>query len=603
MIGKLCRDGIDETSLNAALNYMEFKYREEDFGRTPAGLSYGLNALESWLYDLPPYLFLTYQEEFKELRRLVGTGYYEKLLSGVLLDNHKGARVVIVPERGLTARKEAELKAKLDSFADTLSEEEKESIRIEAEELLRYQEEEDPEEAMKCLPVLSIDDIGKAAEKVTAVRKNDIIWDNIPTHGIAYMRLVYDITGFSGEEVQILSLLLSMLGELDTKEHSYKEISDEMLLKTGGIDFSIGTYLLKENKDGSAASMPAVTCEIRTLKDNIGDGIRIALEMLNETVFDDGERIREKLLEAKSRIQAKLEGASHLTAVTRCQSYTECTDRFADLTGGVAYHDFLSGLSAEIRSDGMESLIGRLERVSEKLKASPYDPALSGSEEMLHEMEKYLPGNIKPEGYESSCEAFRPLTGVTEGLRSGSQVNYVARTGRYIAPGEKPSGAMEVLRTILNYEYLWMNLRVKGGAYGCMSGFTRSGKGYLVSYRDPNLSETDDIYEALPEYLETLSLSEDDLRKYIIGSIAGVDQPVTASVKAARSLARYYAGITDDDIQKDRDEILNCSVETLRGFAENIRRLLSEGNICVVGNAEMITAAENKFSSLRELLK
>lgn len=603
VVEKLCRDGIDNTSLNAALNYLEFKYREEDFGRTPAGLSYGLNSLESWLYDLPPYVFLTYQEEFKELRKLVGTGYYEKLLSDVILNNSKGAQVVIVPEKGLTARKEAELKEKLSAFEETLTEDEKELIRKDAEDLLIYQDEEDSEEAMKCLPVLSIDDIDKKAEKVSAVLRDGVVWSDIHTHGIAYMHLLYDITGFTDEDVQVLSFLLSLFGELDTKEHTYKEISDEMLLKTGGIDFGIGTYLLKKEADGSYPSMPAVVCEIRTLKESIGDGIRIALEMLNETSFDDSDRIFEKLLEAKSRMQAKLEGASHLTAVTRCQSYTECTDRFSDLTSGIAYHDFLSGLVKSAREDGMGSLIEKLRAVSAKVKASPYDAAISGNDEMLSEMIKYLPGNRKPEGFKSSCEGFKPLSRLNEGLKSGSQVNYVARTGRYVSEGEETSGAMDVLRMVLNYDYLWMNLRVKGGAYGCMSGFARTGKGYLVSYRDPNLSETDDIYEALPDYLSNLELSDDDLRKYIIGAIAGVDQPVTASVKAARELARYYAGITDEELQKNRDEVIGCTRETLRGFARNIRMMLSEGNICVVGNSEQITASKDKFGSLRELIK
>lgn len=602
VVGKLCTEGIDGTSLNAALNYLEFKYREEDFGRTPAGLSYGLSALESWLYELPPYLFLTYQEEFKELRRLAGTGYYEKLLSEVILNNDKGARVVIVPEKGLTAKRDAELKEKLSAFESTLSEEEKENIIREAEALTAYQEEEDSEEALKCLPVLSIDDIEKKAEKTDYALRNNIIYSAIPTHGIAYMRLVYDITGFTADEAQQLSFVLSLLGELDTKKHTYKELSDEMLLKTGGIDFSIGTYLLKRDENGALPSMPAVTCEIRTLTGNIGDGIRLAHEMLNDTLFDDSSRILEKLLEAKARMQAKLEGASHLAAVTRCQSYTECTDRFADLTGGIAYHDFLSALVKKAREEGTDAITGELRRVAEMLKALPYEAALTGNEEMLEEMSKHIEVIAKSAEKKPSCDGFKPLSGLNEGLRSGSQVNYVARTGRYVAPGEEPSAAMDVLRTILNYDYLWINLRVKGGAYGCMSGFSRSGKGYLVSYRDPGLSETDDVYEGVPDFLSELSLSEDDLRKYIIGTIAGVDQPVTASVKAARELSRYYAGITDEDVQRGRDEILACSNEVLRGFAENIRNMLAEGNICVVGNSEMINDAKDRFGSLRELL-
>lgn len=604
----VCEKGIDQTSLLAALNFLEFKYREEDFGRTPAGLSFGLNALESWLYDREPWQYLTYNEEFKKLRELAETGYFEKLLSDALLSDPQMATVVIVPEKGLTEKNDEELRRKLETYRQSLTKEELASIKACADALKEYQDEPDPEEAKKCLPMLSISDIGREAEKVHATKRDGIIYSPIPTHGIAYMRLVYDLSSLTEEEIQFVSLIKALLGEMDTKAHSFKELSDEMLLKTGGISFFTNAYLLNRGKD----YRPSFIAEIRTLPDRIADGIGIALEMVNETLYDNTERVVEKLLEAKSCMQAKLDGASHQVAVTRCRSYAEASQRFEDLTGGIAFYDFLSGAAKLVKEPvHRKRFIKTLKACAEKLASLPFEAVLSGDEESFVSMKTVLLdrpeiSSVK-ESYEEcaaalSCEKkILPVTSLNEGFKCSSQVNYVARTGKWTEDGKEGTAAADVLRMLLNYEYLWMNLRVKGGAYGCMSGFLKSGSAYLVSYRDPNLKETNEVYEALPDYLENLEISEEDLTKYIIGAIASLDQPVTASVLASRELAYYYNAVTDEILQESRDEVIGCTAETLRGFAAGIRKMLSGGNLCVIGNAGAIEKESGLFRSVREL--
>ena len=349
VITDLCENGLSEKSLRAALNYTEFKYREADSGRMPAGLDYGLTALDSWLYDKDPFEFLRYEEEFRELKKNVGTGWYEGLLRETLLENGFRSTVVIVPKPGLTAEKEEALQKKLSEVKKSLTDAELDDIRREAEALTRYQEEPDSEEAKKTLPRLSLSDIGREAEKSHTTLGNGIIHTDIPTRGIAYIRLLHDISGFTEEEVQYVSFLKELYGEMDTEDHSYVDLSDEVLLETGGISFGTTSYMHDAKDAFGTCFTPTLTGTIRVLESNMEKGLALSREIFLKTDLSDGERVVEKLLEAKARQQAALDGASHVMAVSRAGSYLEASDRFDDLTGGVAFSDFLSAAAKLVK--------------------------------------------------------------------------------------------------------------------------------------------------------------------------------------------------------------------------------------------------------------
>ena len=193
-----------------------------------------------------------------------------------------------------------------------------------------------------------------------------------------------------------------------------------------------------------------------------------------------------------------------------------------------------------------------------------------------------------------------------EGYKTASQVNYVARCGSFAdktVNGRSLSytGALRVLKVIMNYEYLWMNLRVKGGAYGCMSSFGRSGEGYMVSYRDPNMAKTNEIYEGIPDYLRGFSIDERDMTKYVIGTISDVDTPLTPSLKGSRNLSAYLSGVTDDMIQQEREEILDVTQEDIRNLADIVQAVLDTGALCVIGNDEQIKADRAMFGEIKNL--
>jgi presequence protease len=183
------------------------------------------------------------------------------------------------------------------------------------------------------------------------------------------------------------------------------------------------------------------------------------------------------------------------------------------------------------------------------------------------------------------------------------QVQYVARTGNYFKAGFSYTGALKVLRVILSYDYLWNNVRVKGGAYGCMCGFSGvDGDAYFTSYRDPNLKETNQIYERIPEYVESFTADERDITKYIIGTFSTLDAPLTPQANGKRSLSMYIAGLTEEELQRERDEILNVTIEDIRALSKTIKAVIDAGNICVIGNENKVMENKELFMEVKNLI-
>ncbi|MDO4265974.1 MAG: insulinase family protein [Eubacteriales bacterium] len=611
----IVKNGIDRKFLRAALNYMEFKYREADYGRLPQGLAYGLTALESWLYDGKPYTYLKYKETLAFLKEQADTGYFETLLSKALIDNPHRADVTVIPKQGLTAERDAALKARLAGVRASLSDEAVSEIAEEEKRLRAYQEEPVSEADMQKLPLLRISDIGREAEKncMQVCADKRLLWSRFNTNGIAYIRVLFETDMLSEEELQFASFLRYLYGELDTKKRSYQELTSEILEKTGGIDFEIGSFPDVKNPGAYRGFFSA---ELRILSENMGEGLSLVSEILNESLFTDEKHIGEKLLEAKSRMQMKLDGSSHSAAVTRAGSYFRADQRYEDVTGGIAFYDFLNAASKFYQIPGKRRhFIASLQAVARKLFVKKQMTlALSGERQEKLALMAHMKAFVqtfpaaKAERNVSEAELGRRKRlsvhaqgKVNEGFLTTSQVNYVARCGSFADAGLPYTGALIVLKGFLNYEYLWQRLRVKGGAYGCMSGFVKSGRGYLVSYRDPQVGKTDGVYEALPDYLGTLALSERDMTKYIIGAIAELDQPLSASIRASRYLSAYFSGITDGDFRKERDEVLGCTCETLKGLKPYVEAVLAGGYRCAIGNAEKIRENEKLFASVREL--
>ena len=603
---KLADQGINRKSLLAGMNYFEFKYREADYGSAPKGLMYGLQCLDSWLYDGDPMTHLCYQETFDFLKKEVENGYFEQLIKDYLLDNPFEAVIVVAPEKNLTAKEDEKLAKKLADYKASLSEEELEKLVCATRELKEYQDTPSTPEILAKIPLLTREDIDKKAETFFWTEKEEdgikVLHHNFFTSGIGYLKILFNTSVLPQEDLPYAGLLKSVLGSISTEHYSYSDLTSEIHLNSGGMDFSVTSYA---NLQDAEQFTGAFVASIRVLYDKLDFGFTMLEEILNHSVFTDEKRLGEVIQETRSRARMKLENAGHSTAVSRATSYFSATAYYNELTGGTAYYHFLEQLEKDYPAKKQE-IIAKLQEVSRKLFTRSnmlvnYTADENGYEK-LPETLKLLSAKL-PEGSREKYVFTHPVKNVNEGLKTSAQVDYVARCGNFRDAGLAYTGALKILQVILSYDYLWLNIRVKGGAYGCMSGFGRSGEGYLVSYRDPNLKETNEIYEGIPAYLEQFDPDERDMTKYVIGTISNLDAPLTPSVKGSRGLSAYLSGVTEEMMQTERDQVLQATKEDIRALAAHIRAVLQTGSFCVVGNEEKIEANRAMFGEVSSLTR
>ncbi len=603
-LGKLADEGINRKSLLAGMNYSEFKYREADYGTTPKGLMYGLQSLDSWLYGGDPLMHLEYQETFDFLKKEVANGYFENLLREYLLDNPFEAVLVVKPEKNLTAKNDRELAERLKAYRESLSREEVLRIVEQTRELKEYQDTPSTREELETIPMLRRSDIGTKAEELKweeyQIKGVLVLHHEMFTSGIGYLKVLFNTDRVPSEDLPYVGLLKTVLGYVDTEHYTYSDLTSEIHLNSGGIGFSTSAYVDLKNLPGFTGVFAA---DARVLYEKLPFAFEMIGEILSGSRLDDEKRLGEILRETKSRSRMKLENASHSAAVSRATSYFSPTSAFNDCTGGIGFYQFLEGVVRDYDRDA-RTLIGKLKEVAGKLftvdnmliSYTADGKGFAGLEGSMDKLTDKLPkGDGKTYGFTFKAG------NRNEGFKTSSQVNYVARCGNFRDEGFEYTGALRILKLILSYDYLWLNLRVKGGAYGCMSGFGRSGEGYFVSYRDPGMARTNEVYEKIVEYLESFDVDERDMTKYVIGTVSAMDTPFTPADKGARGLSGYLSGVTGEMLQQERDEVLKAQPEDIRRLAGIVKAILDTGSLCTIGNEEKIESDRGMFGEVKSL--
>lgn len=605
VLSGVVKNGLDKNALKAGLNGLEFRYREADFGSYPPGLMYGLQILDSWLYDdMKPFIHIEADATYKSLREKIDGDYYEQLIAKGIIENSHKSYVTVVPSIGLTDREEKELKDKLADLKASMSADEISKLIADSRELVAYQEAEDDAESLKCIPVLEISDIKKDAAKLVyevrdiAGRKS--IYHNIHTNGIDYVRVMFDATKIPARLFPYLPMLKGIIGLVATANYSYQELFNKIFMETGGISNAINMYENHNNPDDYKITFE---WKGKCLSGDIKKVFELITEMILNSDFTDLKRHLEILDELKSQTQESMLRAGHTVAVHRAMSYVTRGAAFADVISGMEAYRILEKHVADYDSY-KQSLSDNLIELTGILFSSDnvmFD--FTGTEEEYKVFKAECEALIeKLPGVKYTEEAFVPeVTKKNEGFTSASQVQYVCRAGNFKDKGLDYTGALRVLKVIMGYDYLWNNIRVKGGAYGCMSGFGKSGESYFVSYRDPNLSKTIDVYKGVISYLNDFDVDTRAMTQYIIGAVSEIDTPLTPANKALRALSAYMCNITDDVYQKERDELLATDVKTIKSLAPYIEAMLSDECLCVVGNEAAIEGEKEIFDSVRPL--
>lgn len=603
---EVVKTGINKEALLAGINSSEFKFREADFGQFPKGLLFGLNCLDSWLFDdMKPFIHLECLGTFAKLRKAVDTDYFEKLIQEYLLDNTHGSSVTVKPKRGLGNEREEALAKELSDYKASLSDEEIKKLIEDTEHLKKYQEEPSSDEDLRKLPMLTRADMKKNAMPFSNIEDElldvKVVRHDIESNGIDYISFLFDAGDFAQSELGYLGFFTNALGLVSTERYSYTDLANATNIYTGGI--STGTASHPDIKDRNNFVFK-FEVKLKVLEKNLDKALELMEQMLLSSDFTDTKRLGELVAQIKARLQANLSSSGHLVAAMRSMSSFSRYALYQDELKGVAFYRSICHIEKKL-SESPKSVSDKLAAIAKKLFArNRMLISFTGNNEAY--------GNAKP-SLEKVIAGFNKMSAVgnqaevhfntaKEAFIDASQIQYVAKTGDFICEGYEYTGALRLLRIILSYDYLWINVRVKGGAYGCMNTFLRSGESYFVSYRDPNLSDTLDVYDRIPEYIKSFSPDERDMTKYIIGTFSALDTPMNPEAKGSRSLSAYLEGITYEQIQKERNEILNAQPEDIRRLADLVEAVLKKDSICVIGNENMIKESAGLFENVEKLI-
>ena len=605
-LARIAKEGIDKKSLLAGLNYYEFRYREADFGSYPKGLMYGLQMFDSWLYDdNMPFDMIEAINVFKDLKEKINTDYYEKLIEKYLINNQHKSVVVVAPKEGLTAKEEKELADRLAAYKAGLTADEIRQIVADTKALREFQDAEDAPENLARIPMLTRADMKKEAEgyvnEMRGIGDTKVLFHDIQTNGIGYIRLMFDVSSIPADLFAYVGILKNVLGYVDTDKYSYGELCNEMNIHTGGIISSVNTYVNARKLDEYR-----LTFEVKTkaMYDELPAAFEIMTEIMTASRLDDESRILEILEELKSRMQGNMISAGHTLAAVRAMSYFSETAAISELVSGLPCYRMLEEYTADF--DGRKAQL--LKKLAELIKCI-FRPEnlmvdITAKQEGFEKIKELVPAMksklftepVKKERFTLSTEKRN------EAFSTSAQIQYVCRAGNYMTNTDYVyTGALRVLKVILGYDYLWLNVRVKGGAYGCMCNFGKTGDSYLVSYRDPNLGKTVDIFEKTSDYIKGFTADERTMTKYIIGAVSDMDTPLTPSAKGSRSWEAYQTNLDFADVQKERDEVLSCSQEDIRGLAGYLDAVMAQDAVCVVGNSQSIEENKEMFMDVEPL--
>lgn len=598
---KLVEKGIDKELVEASINLKEFELREADFRGFPKGLLYNIKCMDSWLYDEEPYLHLNFEPVIEKIKQALKNDYFERLIKKYLLENTHGSLIVLEPSKGLSERKAREIKEKLSKYKAGLSDADIERIVNETKKLKERQMTPDTKEALDTIPMLALKDINPKAEEIPlSVRKEngrDVLFHSTFTGGIVYLNLYFNMEHVPKELVPYAGLLAEVYGKTSTEKYDCGTLSNQININTGGIEFNSEAYI----ENGSNTEFhPVFTVKSRALTERLPKAVELMEEIINHTKFDDKKRILEVIREAKSRFEMIMFDRGHVVASKRAASYFSPVSLYNELVSGFSFYKFIAEIEKDFDTKARE-VEEKLSEVSELIfNRNNLLVSYTAEEKDYDSLRKVLhviTDNLRDENLPAEDFDFE-ISRENEGLMSPGSVQYVAKGYNFIELGYEYTGSLQVLQTIAGYDYLWNLIRVQGGAYGAFAAFGRGGNTYLSSYRDPNLKRTIDVFNGIKDYLKEFNVDEQEMTKYIIGTISRIDSPLTPSMKGERAAVNYISHITQEDLQSERDQILSCTQKDIQKLSRMLGDVMNQDCFCVLGSEKEIKESKDIFNKL-----
>ncbi len=604
-LNKIVKEGIDKELIKASINVVEYDLREASNFPTK-GIVYNMLSLDSWLYDGDPLAHIEYDKPLNEIRNGMEEGYFEKFIEERILKNPHSSLVMINPKKGLGEEKEKQVRETLDKYKKSLSKEEIEELIEKNNKLKKMQMTDDPPEAKATIPKLSISDVNPKSEIIPQeVIKEDgftILNHNIFTSKIAYVDLYFDTNMVEENLIPYINLLAEILAKIDTKNKSYDDLNKEIYVDTGGISFTSTAYV-ENNKDD--IFYPKFIVSGKAIGNNIAKLMELISEVITESKIEDKKRIKELLQQIKSRIEMSIFNNGHSVVMRRVGSYFSPSGRYAEKLQGLDFYWFLSDLLKNF-DENSDQILYNLKAVYDTIfNINNLIVSFTGDQDDF----KLVKGNMNIVTGKLNRDKIQPQEyffkeeRLNEGILSSANVQYVSKGYNFRKLGYDYSGSLQVLSTILSREYLHNTIRAQGGAYGAGISIDRTGHLITYSYRDPNLKETIEAYDSMADYIRNLNLTKNDLTTFIIGTISRIDPATTPHMKGQIATSRFISNVTQEDVQKNRDEILSTRVKDIKDCVDILESTMKENYVCALGNENKLRENQDLFNSLVQLKK
>lgn len=597
----LVKNGLNHELLYAGLNHQRFQYLEADFGNYPKGLIYGLSCMGVWMYDGDPFSYVQQIELMYRAEAKIKDGYYERMIETYLLQTQSKAVLTVRPKQGLLTELDEAERKKLAVVLSKMTDDDKAAVKEAQQRLEAFQNQEDSEEALRTIPLLSRAEIDRRRDKIVnevlSFDGGTFLYHPIKTDGIIYLDVCVDTDSCEQHELPLLGLLPTVLGSMDTERYRYQDLSNQIHIHTGGMSSAVIGFAVRELANGGNRYL---RLSLKCMQEEFTTAFELLTEVLCRTKIEDRRRMQELLSKLVTKLSDSLIGGG-MTAMSRANSYMNLFGRMTDQIKGLDFYDYVKRLeqSEELRNEAMGQLQSLLQRLVRRHRILFSVTAQEDVARMVRNTAQLWVDSLD-DGLPLQQYHFEARQG-GEGIKCASQVQYNAMVGDYKSAGLPYHGSLQVLGTILGTQYLWEEVRINGKAYGCHCAFGRSGECYLSSYRDPQLTGTYDIYRRIPEYLRSLQLSEEDLTRFIIGTISSIDTPMNPSAQGNFSLYAYITGLTNEEVAIGREQILDTTQEDIHRMADYVEAVLSQNLYCTVGAEARIEQDRAFFRSIRTI--
>lgn len=590
--------GIDQDMIAAALNTFEFLLREQNTGSFPRGLALMLRSLTTWLYGEDPFASLEFDAPLKQIKKSLNENpcYFEEQISSQLINNDHRTTVIMEPDQNLQERNDAIEQKRLVDAQTQMSESDLQNIVQNVKELKEIQGKPDLPEDIAKIPSLQLSDLDKYNKKIPLeffqYSGSEIYYHDLFTNGIVYLDIGFDLHTLPIKLLPYVPIFGRALIEVGTEKEDFVKLSQRIGRTTGGIRPT--TFTGTKYESDLAASW--LFLRGKATMDHTQDLLDILLDVLLTVNFDNRERVLQMVLEEKASFEAALAPAGHQFVGSRLGAIFNEAGWVSEQMGGIDHLFFIRQLIHDIEFD-WDGVVGKMEEIKEILvnrnsmlinitldhdNFSKFNPQLNKFLELLPASEKQT-SLWKPELHEGY-----------EGLAVPTQVNYVGKAANIYQLGYKQDGSILVITKHLGTTWLWDQVRVQGGAYGAFCSFNRrSGIFSYISYRDPNLEQTITNYDKTGSYLRKLKLSREEITKSIIGTIGDLDAYQLPDAKGYSSMIRNLIGVTDENRQKLREEVLNTSRDHFTALADILDAVKDNGVVVVLGSEERLSTANS----------